>query len=98
MASGWSVPDGVEIMELGERWERKRLMGRRKFIWLYGVLGWGLSVALPWSATMWYFDATHGSYLYWLIVSLMGFLGAGYVVGAQLWSQNEQYFADSRSV
>jgi hypothetical protein len=38
----------ADVAERWRRWERPRQIGRRRYIWLVGVCGWGLSVALLW--------------------------------------------------
>ena len=77
-------------MESLKSWGQTRLMGRKKFIWVYGVLGWGLSVALPWSALMWYFESPRGSYLTWLVMALVAFPLGGAIVASWMWRRKER--------
>ncbi len=74
------------------RWERVRAKGRSRYIWLSGVLGWGLPVAVAWSIAMtgfrggWsltnYDFTLLGSYL---LPALILFPIGGYLWGACIW-------------
>ena len=37
-----------------ERWAKTRQMGRVRFVWSAGVLGWGVTTAVTWSRFMAY--------------------------------------------
>lgn len=71
-----------------ERWTRIRSGGRKNFIWKYGVLGWGVAVAVVWAIVM---AAWNG----WtqlpilLPLALVTFPFGGYVLGAMMWRQSE---------
>jgi hypothetical protein len=71
------------------RWEKLRKMGRTRFIWLYGVLAWGVSVGVMWALGM---TAANGD---WerlpvtLGIALVGFPIGGYFFGALMWKMSE---------
>lgn len=82
----------------GARWEEQRTMGRRGFVWRYGVLGWGLPAALltiayafikeqgfSWSA------ATVSSKLrLGIVITLVLFAVLGHLFGSRLWDARER--------
>lgn len=39
-----------------EKWEKTRIKGKKRFIWVNGFLVWGLSTAILWSMIMEAFD------------------------------------------
>ena len=80
------------------RWERQRAMGRRAFVWRYGVLGWGLPAALltiayafikeqgfTWSA-----DAASAKLRAGMVITLVLFSVLGHVFGGRLWDARER--------
>lgn len=81
-----------------ERWERRRAMGRRAFVWRYGVLGWGLPAALltiayafikeqgfSWSA-----DAASYRLRAGIVITLVLFPVLGHMFGGRLWDARER--------
>jgi hypothetical protein len=80
------------------RWEKRRAMGRRAFVWRYGVLGWGLPAALltiayaftreqgfSWSA-----DAASSKLRAGIVLTLVLFPALGHTFGARLWEARER--------
>jgi hypothetical protein len=80
------------------RWEKQRAMGRRAFVWRYGVLGWGLPAALltiayafireqgfSWSA-----DAASSRLRLGIVITLVLFPALGHLFGARLWEARER--------
>jgi hypothetical protein len=71
-----------------EKWARVRAAGRKSYIWKYGVLGWGVPVAIAWAVGI---AAWNG----WaqlpilLPLALVCFPPGGYVLGAMMWRQAE---------
>lgn len=67
-----------------ERWAATREKGRTRFIWLFGVLGWGLPMVILWTAFM-----VRGfglpSFPVTLPLAAVGFPLGGYVWGAAMW-------------
>jgi hypothetical protein len=81
-----------------ERWERQRAMGRRAFVWRYGVLGWGLPAALltiayafikeqgfSWSAASASPKLRAG-----VVITLVIFPALGHMFGGRLWDARER--------
>jgi hypothetical protein len=81
------------------RWEKTRKMGRARYIWLVGVLGWGVATGSMWAVAM---AAMQG----WerlpvlLAMALVGFPIGGYFFGMWVWkaseSQYQQALAEKR--
>jgi len=80
------------------RWERQRAMGRRAFVWRYGVLGWGLPAALltiayafireqgfTWSA-----GAASSRLRVGIVITLVLFPVLGHLFGGRLWDARER--------
>lgn len=81
-----------------KRWERRRTMGRRAFVWRYGVLGWGLPAALltiayafireqgfAWSA-----DTASAKLRVGIVITLVLFPVLGHLFGGRLWDTRER--------
>ena len=80
------------------RWARQREIGRRAFVWRYGVLGWGLPAALltiayafikeqgfSWSA-----GTTSARLRAGIVITLVLFPVLGHLFGARLWNARER--------
>jgi hypothetical protein len=80
------------------RWERQRAMGRRAFVWRYGVLGWGLPAALltiayafireqgfTWSA-----GGASSRLRVGIVITLVLFPVIGHLFGGRLWDARER--------
>jgi hypothetical protein len=74
-----------------ERWTRVRTLGRKNFIWKYGVLGWGVPVAVVWATVMAAWNGW-GQLPILLPLALVAFPAGGYVLGALMWRQSEIAF------
>lgn len=59
--------------------------GRSKFVWRYGVLGWGVSTAILFSLLMAGAEGWDG-FLFKLILALVIFPIGGYVWGRIMWA------------
>lgn len=46
-----------------EKWAKFRERGRSRFVWLYGVLGWGVSTAILFSLWNGFSDGWDGFFL-----------------------------------
>ena len=86
------------------RWERRRAMGRRAFVWRYGVLGWGLPAALltiayafikeqgfSWSA-----GAASSRLRLGIVITLVLFPVLGHLFGGRLWDARERQREERR--
>ncbi len=71
-----------------ERWARLREMGRRRYIWIHGVLGWGVSVAIAWSVSI-AWDEGWDRLPILLPIALVLFPFGGYFFGAIMWRMME---------
>jgi hypothetical protein len=93
-----AAPQGHAPGPPDARWEQQRAMGRRAFVWRYGVLGWGLPAALltiayafikeqgfSWSA-----DAASSKLRIGIAVTLVLFPVLGHLFGGRLWDSRER--------
>lgn len=77
------------------KWERTRAKGKRRFIVVRGVLGWGMTTALLVSAWSW-IEGEPTSHLWpHLVTSMISFCLVGIVFGSLLWSYMEGRYAAS---
>jgi hypothetical protein len=73
-----------------QRWAATRARGRSRFIWLFGVLGWGIPMVILWTAFM-----VRGFGLPSIPVipfAAIAFPLGGYVWGAAMWWMAEAAF------
>lgn len=68
-----------------EKSDKIREMGRSKFVWRYGVLGWGATTAILFSLLMACAEGWDG-FLFKLIPALVIFPFGGYVWGRVMWA------------
>lgn len=73
--------------------------GRARFIWLHGVLGWGLTSGLIWITLISVFGRSKTAFppYYWLI-ALIIFPACGYFWGAYIWRRRRTLSAESSPV
>jgi hypothetical protein len=67
-----------------EKWPKFQKLGRKQFILRYGVLGWGVPVAIAFSVNM-ALEQGWNTFLFNLIPSLIIFPLAGILFGRFLW-------------
>lgn len=74
-----------------ERWARIRAAGRKNYIWKYGVIGWGVPVAVVWAMLV---AAWNGwaQFPILLPLALVTFPIGGYALGAMMWRHAETAF------
>jgi hypothetical protein len=78
-----------------ERWAKTRKMGRTRYIWLSGVLVWGLTVGVLWAVTM---TAMRGQ---WerlpipLTIDVIGYSIGGYFFGLFTWKWSEKQYEEA---
>lgn len=80
-----------------ERWGKIRVKGKSRFIWVYGVLGWGVSTAILFSVLTemtkgWFSVENHHSFLIRLPISLVLFSVGGYFWGLWTWRISEKKY------
>ncbi|HLA89543.1 MAG TPA: hypothetical protein VJL28_03805 [Gemmatimonadaceae bacterium] len=86
------------------RWEKRRAMGRRAFVWRYGVLGWGLPAALLTIAYAfireqgfrWSADTASPRLRAGIVIILVLFPLLGHLLGGHLWDARERRRAERR--
>ena len=71
------------------RWERTRSKGRERFLWVNGVIGFGVTTAVAWSICMSAFF--FGWEMLWLTlpIALLGYSIGGYFWGKIMWAKME---------
>jgi len=67
-----------------EKWPQLKKLGRKQFILRYGVLGWGLPVAIGYSASMAHQQGWN-TFLFFMIPSLIVFPLGGILFGKFMW-------------
>jgi len=74
-----------------EEWGKTRLMGRQRFIWVRGVLGWGFLTGILWSLVM---SANQGftSFPIFLAKGIILFPTGGYFWSVWVWKSSEQQY------
>jgi len=74
-----------------ERWAQVHQKGRANFIWFRGVVCWGITTAILWSAFMAYFVG-NGSFVRYLVPAFVVFPIGGYFWGVRMWRWGEGHF------
>ncbi len=74
------------------KWPKFKKLGRKQFILRYGVLGWGVPVAIAYAANM-AFDHGWDKFLFFLIPSLILFPLCGIWFGKYMWNWLERKYA-----
>lgn len=85
-----------EVVDHWQQWERTRQKVRRRFIWLFGVCGWGLSVGVLWSVAFWYLMIPQPTFWLVLPLAVVGFSFGGYLWGAAMWWLAERWYRATR--
>ena len=67
-----------------DKWPQFKELGRKQFVLRYGVLGWGLPVAIGWSLSMAHQNGWN-QILFYLIPALIVFPLGGILFGRFLW-------------
>jgi hypothetical protein len=79
-------------------WRKRRALGRRAFVWRYGVIGWGLPAALLTVAYAfireqgfrWSAGAASPTLRIGIVVVFAVFLMLGHLFGGRLWDVGER--------
>lgn len=69
-------------------WERTRMMGRKRYIWTFGVGFWGVFTGFFWAVGMSVLNGME-QLPFLLSLALVVFPAAGYIFGAVTWRMNE---------
>lgn len=77
-----------------ERWKVTRAKGRGRYIWLTGVLVWGVATGVLWSVTM---SAIKGwsQFPIFLPIALIVYPIGGYYFGSWTWKKAEDDYQKS---
>jgi hypothetical protein len=73
------------------RWEATRSKGRSRFIWLFGVVWWGVVTGLMWAVMMAWMHGWNELPLL-LPFALIGVPIGGYFWGAWMWNRIEKQY------
>ena len=76
------------------KWAKTRKMGRERFIWLHGVLIWGISTAILWSIFMMVSQGFNTLPLN-LAIALILFPIGGYFWGILMWKLSEKKYNEA---
>lgn len=79
-----------------QRWARTRQLGRSKYIWLCGVIYWGLTTGFLWSMFMAALQGWHRWPLL-LVIAMVGFPIGGYFFGTTMWKKMETKYQQEMS-
>lgn len=78
-----------------KQWSKTRRMGRTRYVWLYGVLRWGLTVGVVWAVVMAAFQGWERLPIL-LALAVVGFPMGGYLFGVVTWRQNEGQYEQAK--
>lgn len=79
-----------------DKWEKTRKKGKNRFIWINGVLGWGVTTAILWSSMMEVFEPSEEIWVRPLIALVVFSIG-GIAFGHLIWNQAEKKYAQRKS-
>lgn len=74
-----------------EKWGMIRERGQRQFIWVQGVLMWGIVTGILWSVAMSYYLPSEHIYVR-PIIALILFPVSGYFGSKWTWKRNEEKY------
>lgn len=72
-------------------WEKERAKGRKTFIWLYGILGWGVTMAISFSFVKPWVGNEPLSAVQ-ILLSFTLFPLGGIILGLLVWKQKEKRY------
>jgi hypothetical protein len=87
-------------LEQMARWETTRQMGRRWFIWRWGVLAFGLPWGIVMALLFGFAGAASHPPALWIGPVISGLLSplAGYLFGATMWSRCETQYIETKEL
>jgi len=81
------------------KWAETRKMGRMRFIWIRGVLYWGVSTSILWTMLSFYLDSEFEigidgniDFFSEFVVFLLVFSIIGYFWGSYIWRVSERRY------
>jgi hypothetical protein len=74
-----------------KKWAKTRQMGRTRYIWLYGVIGWGLATGVLWAILMAFLNGRDRLPMYFVLGVIIFPIG-GYFFGSWTWAKLEEKF------
>jgi hypothetical protein len=75
-----------------ERWEKARAFGRWRFIWMIGVVGWGVPTGTLVLAWRWWSDGMPPTLRTIVIMAIVVAIGGGLTFGAVMWRRAERRY------
>jgi hypothetical protein len=75
-----------------ERWEKVRALGRWRFIWMIGVIGWGVPTGALMLAWRWWSDGVPPTLRTIVIMAVVFGIGGGLAFGAVMWRRTERRY------
>lgn len=79
-----------------DRWTKRRSMGRTRFIWLVGVLGWGLTMTVVMGIYEFFDHPNHPALWGLTVFGAVVFLIGGYFFGMSMWYFLEKDYQRSK--
>jgi hypothetical protein len=84
------------------KWQKTRQLGRTKFIWIYGVVLWGITTGVLWTMFMVAFflwlggaDVSLSKHpLFLMTLNVIGFMYGGYFWGKMVWDVLEKAYQE----
>lgn len=74
-----------------EKWAKTRQMGRSRYVWLFGVAGWGTTTGLLWAFFMAWMKEWSQLPMFLALAAITFFIG-GYLFGRMTWTWSEATF------
>lgn len=75
-----------------EQWGRVRRKGRTRYIWVYGVLGWGVTTGVAWSLAMTAMEGDWDRLPILMPGAVVAFMIGGYFFGRWTWRIAENQY------
>jgi hypothetical protein len=72
------------------RWRQTRTMGKGKYVMYYGILTWGVALAILFTGMEWL--TQHSFTPSWLYIRLAVFAIVGFFIGSFRWDAKEKKF------
>lgn len=78
-----------------EKWEKTRTKGKKRFLWINGFIGWGVTTAILWSIFM---EVSQPSEDVWIrpVIALILFPIGGLAWAHFVWKHTEKQYVASK--